>query len=323
MNERLERTGVLLLLAAMLLLPGLSRASDEVRREFDAASARVLVVDTDIGSIEIDTHSADVVDVRVIRSGRYEEDLEIRFETDGDRIAVYGDMERDWGSHNNGWGNGSRARFEITVPMNFDVDLETAGGSIEVADLNGEILARTSGGSLSFGRVEGTVRAKTSGGSIRFDGGNANADLRTSGGSIRVGDVGGELKVHTSGGSISIGRVDGSVDAHTSGGSISVEEAVGSVNADTSGGSVTAYISQQPVGDSRLETSGGMVTVYLADNVAVDLYATAGSGRVKSDFDLGQNRDEYDRGRALRGALNGGGPRLELHSSNGVRIRRR
>ncbi len=324
MRQEKARTAMLLLLGAVLLAPAVSHASADVERSFDAGSAQLLLVDTDIGSIEVSTHSADVVDVRVVRSGRYEEDLEVRFDTDRGRIAVYGDLER--GRRNGwGWGNNSRVRFEITVPQNFDIDLETAGGSIEVDDLNGKVMARTSGGSLSFGRIEGSIRAKTSGGSIRFEGGNADADLRTSGGSIRVGDVGGRLKVHTSGGSISIGRVEGSVDAHTSGGSISVDEAVGAVNARTSGGTVTAYISEQPVGDSRLETSGGTVTVYLADHIAVDINATAGSGRVRSDFDLGQGDDDdrYNRGRSLRGSLNGGGPRLDLHSSNSVRIRRR
>lgn len=322
MTEKFTRTAMLLLLAAVLLVPALSRAGEPIERTFDAGSARTLALDTDIGSIQIDTHDANTVEIRVVRSGRYEDDLNVRFETERGRIAVYGDLNRD--RHNNGgWGDNSRVRFEITVPRDFNIDVETAGGSIEVADLNGEVLARTSGGSLSFGRIEGTIRAKTSGGSIRFAGGNADADLRTSGGSIKVGDVGGKLKVHTSGGSISIGRVAGSVDAHTSGGSISVDEAVGSVTARTSGGSVTAYISQQPEGDSRLETSGGTVTVYLAENIAVDINATAGSGRVKSDFDLGQGDDKYDRGRSLRGSLNGGGPRLDLHSSNSVRIRRR
>ena len=53
--------------------------------------------------------------------------------------------------------NGVNARFVISVPHRFNVDLETRGGSINVDDLEGNVTANTSGGSLLFGRIAGDV----------------------------------------------------------------------------------------------------------------------------------------------------------------------
>ncbi len=63
MTEKFGRTAMLLLLAAVVLVPVIGHASDDITRTFDAGSARTLLVDTDIGQIQIDSHAADQVEV--------------------------------------------------------------------------------------------------------------------------------------------------------------------------------------------------------------------------------------------------------------------
>ena len=58
--------------------------------------------------------------------------------------------------------------FQVTVPKNYNVDVDTQGGSIKVGDLDGTVRTRTSGGSLRFGNITGTVWGRTSGGSIKL-----------------------------------------------------------------------------------------------------------------------------------------------------------
>ena len=311
-------TGLILFAGLFTAGAGAARA-DVVRKSFDVAPGGKLTVDTDRGSIEVRASGAGKVDVEVTREGNEAEDLKLDFAQSGNDVTVRGTDPRGHGGFNFNWGR-SRVHFVITVPSRYDVDLETAGGSISVDDLEGSARTTTSGGGLRFGHIRGAVWGRTSGGSISLQGGSADADVKTSGGSIDIGEVDGQVRAETSGGSIHVDRARGSVHAETSGGGIRVDEVMGAIEASTSGGSVHAYISQQPAADCRLSTSGGGVEVQLGPGVAVDVDASASGGRVVSDVDLSDERKT--RG-SLKGKLNGGGPELRLRSSGGsVRISR-
>ncbi len=275
--------------------------SDVIHRRFDVRHGGKLVVDSDLGSIDISTSSGQFVDVEIVRetrglSGARPEGLQVSFEHRGNEVRVMA-RRTDRGA------NGVNARFVITVPHRFNVDLETRGGSINVDDLEGNVTANTSGGSLLFGRIAGDVDARTSGGSIRLDRSSGSAILNTSGGSIRAGEVEGDLEARTSGGSLSISDVKGSLVAVTSGGSIS------------------ARMSQPPRKASHLETSGGSVTLDLHSRAAVSLDASTSAGHVTTDFNVPERPDnELSR---LRADINGGGPDLVLRTSAGnIRINR-
>lgn len=284
--------------AALLLGAGLAQA-DVIERQFEARSGGLLTLDTSPGSVDIETGGNEVT-VEVIRKGSRSDEFEVRFEQDADGVRIFG----RWPEALQSWRSRPKSRIEyrITVPRAYNVDLSTSGGSIRVADLDGEVLARTSGGSIKLGHILGEVDVDTSGGSISLESGGADAKLETSGGSISAGEVQGSLKANTSGGSI---RIDG---------------VGGNVTATTSGGSVRATLRNQPTGDCLLSTSGGTVTLSLPDNIAVDIDASSSGGGVSSDIPLdGATMSK----RRIRGSINGGGPLMRLKSSGGgVRIRR-
>jgi DUF4097 and DUF4098 domain-containing protein YvlB len=281
---------------------------EEITRSFDVSPGGRLVLDTDRGSIEIATGPGNTVEIEaLLKADTRDEDkaeeifdlFELDFEQDDDIIYVTGDYtkpDKKWGF----WGrdkNRLRVKFLITVPEVFDVTLETSGGSISVADLEGAVRAKTSGGSLSFDKIEGPVRGNTSGGSITLAGCVGTADVRTSGGSINIG------------------RVEGDVVAQTSGGSINVEEVMGVIDASTSGGSVTARITEQPEDDCRLTTSGGSVTVYVAPEMGFELDARTSAGHVKTDFPI-KVSGRISKS-SLQATINDGGPELYLRTSGG------
>lgn len=282
--------------ATALLFCSISVHADTISRSFDVGAGGALEMRTDTGSIDVST-GGDSVEIRVVRAGRDGEELELDFSQRGDRVIVRG----EWPTEHRHRGHSARVRYEITVPQQFDLELQTSGGSITVDDLDGVLEADTSGGSLDFGMIQGEVDAHTSGGSIELEGGGAGVRLDTSGGSIRVGEVVGDLKATTSGGSIRIDGVGGRVEA------------------STSGGSVKARLTSQPTQDCSLSTSGGTVTLYIDPALALDIDARSSSGGVRSDLAIdGQTSDK----RRLRGSINGGGPKMRLHSSGGgVRIR--
>lgn len=301
-----------------------------IRRTLSVAPGGRLTVDADFGHIDVTTHDADTVTVTVDREvrERYEDDADrilaehrVDISSSGNDVTVNvevsdDDRERWRDAYRN---TPLRVEIDVVVPREYDVDLETAGGHIEVSDLRGELRAETAGGHLELGNIDGTVRARTAGGHIGLRGSSGDVDVHTSGGHIEIGDVGGRVVADTSGGHIEIGRSAGEVRAETSGGGIEIDEVGGTVVARTSGGSIRATITEQPGGDCRLSTSGGSVTVYLAEDIGVDLDASA-AGSVDVDFAV----TGTVRRSSVRGSINGGGPELRLRTSGGsISVRRR
>jgi hypothetical protein len=74
----------------------------------------------------------------------------VDFEQQGSDVTVRGEKGDDSSGWFDGWdGDELKVRYRITVPRRYNTDLETAGGSIRVADLEGEVIAETAGGSIT------------------------------------------------------------------------------------------------------------------------------------------------------------------------------
>lgn len=299
---------------------------DEViTKTFDVSPGETLWLDTDMGTVRLEGSTRDEVIVTVIKgannmSESNAEDLFERFELDFDQSSRGVTIEGDYDGQRR-WRRGNRLHVEfiIEVPREFDVDIETAGGSISASTLEGEAKLHTAGGSVSADDIDGTLNINTSGGSIQAVRIGGAAKLHTSGGSITASDIDGEVDANTSGGSITIKGSQGDVEAHTSGGSIRMTDIYGTANAHTSGGSITADLLKAPDGPMKLETSGGSITLHLTGDTRVDINARASGGRVRSDLPIAV-AGEIRRDR-VEGEINGGGPELKLRSSGGgIRI---
>jgi DUF4097 and DUF4098 domain-containing protein YvlB len=312
---------IILLSVILLNIETATADTKTIEKSFPVSEGGNLLIDSDIGSIEVESAGQKQVDVKVVQEFRgwdsdeiddFLEDFKVEFELINNEVQVTAKNRR---SGRRGYWEKLRIKFVIKVPEKFNVDLKTSGGSISVSSLEGTVEAHTSGGSLSFGDIVGPVNGHTSGGSINLKSSKGDAYIRTSGGSITIGEVDGEVDAKTSGGSITVRKAMGAVNVSTSGGSITVNEVMGTIDAGTSGGSVTAYISEQPKKNCRLKTSGGTVTVYMAKDIGVYLDAKSSSGRVDCDFDI-HAKGKIEKNR-LRGEINGGGPDLYLRTSGG------
>lgn len=194
-----------------------------IEKSFDVGDGGLLKLETNVGALKIDTHSASTVLVEVEIDGKNEDKMKVSFDNSGNDVTVTGERE-----NNNGfWGsNRLKVTYHITVPKNYNLDVDTAGGSIRISDLNGKVDAHTSGGSISLGSIDGLV------------------DINTSGGSINVDEVTGTIRAHTSG---------GSVTAKIS------KQPTGDSKLTTSGGSITVYLAPDIAVDLSARTSGGRV----------------------------------------------------------------
>ncbi|MEX2117852.1 MAG: DUF4097 family beta strand repeat-containing protein [Bacteroidota bacterium] len=259
-------TVVLFTLFVFLAIPAPAQKRDVdekgVReKSFTVEKGGKLEVSVRSGDIRITPGSKSVVHVRA--EGIEEEDLDrLRMTQSGNTVRVEFRPRGGW----DGWdGN---PRFEISIPADFNVDMKTSGGDLEVTGgVNGTVTGSTSGGDIKLNSVIGMVDMSTSGGDVRVGEIKGNADLSTSGGDIELRKVDGEANVRTSGGDIKVESVGKKLEAKTSGGDIEIGDVGGEANVSTAGGNVRVG---KVSGDARLRTAGG------------DIILRGASGRVNA-----------------------------------------
>ncbi|MCL4788614.1 MAG: DUF4097 family beta strand repeat protein [Verrucomicrobia bacterium] len=318
-------------LLAFFMTSARADLEDEITKSFKVHPGEQLVVELDRGSIEIKTADEETVEIKVARKvggsrSKAQKTLEAHIVTTtqtGGRVEV---RAKYAGNKASGWFGRSpdiQVQCVVTVPRTFDVDLKTAGGSINVSELTGKVQANTSGGSLRFYKIEGPVTARTSGGSITVESAKGQVDVKTSGGSLTLSNIEGDVDAQTSGGSIRAQKLNGKAVVKTSGGGIQIADIPGPIEARTSGGSINANLRGQPAGDCTFMTSGGSVVVNLGDSVAVDVDAHTSAGRVSTDFPIVSVIQGEQKKNELRGKINGGGPLITAHTSGGsVRLQK-
>jgi hypothetical protein len=295
------RLNAALIASAVSLLAAAVPATADFRREqqLPLAPGGELVVDVH-GSVTVTGGAASGARV-VITADRDDVEQRYAFEVGASAGRVEVTSRRLGALGSRGRFRGENLRFEIQVPQQTRVEVDTAGGGIRVSLVAGAVKLRSSGGGLRVSDVEGSL------------------DARTSGGGIDVRGVRGDVRLDTSGGGIKVAEVHGDVHARTSGGGVRIDGVAGQVVAHSSGGPVTAAFAPGTAAGGHLSSSGGGVRVEVDPEARLSIDASSSGGSVTSDLPV-TVRGSVRRNQ-LRGELNGGGPALVLRSSGGgIRI---
>jgi hypothetical protein len=236
------------------------------------------------------------------------------------------------------------------------LEIDTRAGGISVDRVRGDCKVLTGGGDIQVGQVGGTLRCSTGAGKVVVQKVGGEAVLETVGGDIVAHTAGGTVHAQTGGGGVHIGTANGPVTAISGGGEIVVEKAggivtlrnmAGPVNVGsamgvrcdsgsggirlaniqgpmrvaTSMGSINASLLGSRIADSYLATGSGDITVLIPSNVGVTIQAQNSSAdtirRIVSDFAGIQPRRQGTRVIA-EGAINGGGPLLQISGTGGT-----
>lgn len=243
--------------------------------------------------VRVESWDKQEVYVKIFANRRAEEKMNFDLYQEGEVVKV---IAKRRGSIFNWFGGGLSVRIEIIAPKNYNPHVETSGGDISVANMNGGFKLNTSGGDVTLKNTNGKVRVETSGGDISLAAHKGEMQLSTSGGDIKCKQTKGDLNAETSGGDIILETSEGKVNAETSGGDIKIDYSGANLglNASTSGGQVHVKIPGDFKANVHLETSGGGIS---------NNFNNSRSEKVK--------RGEVD---AL---FNGGGPKLNLETSGG------
>jgi hypothetical protein len=299
-----------LALAALLLVPfqigcdleDLAGASDQFREDFqytyDLKPGGRLSVDNYNGSIEIlgwEKNSVQITGTKYASRSEVMKQTKIEIKADDNSVAIR--TVRPDRYHNSG------AKYFIRVPRQVQLDrITSSNGQIRVEDVQGPARLETSNGALRLRRIEGPVNARTSNGGVDGD------------------DLVGDVTLHTSNGAIRLDRVAGELEATSSNGGIHIRlqkpKAGAPVRLQTSNGSIDLELGALDDNEIHISTSNSGITLRAPALVKARLRASTSNASIKSDFDV-TTRGSISKNH-LEGEINGGGPLIDLSTSNGT-----
>jgi hypothetical protein len=293
-----SRSHLMLAAAAVAVLSCLPALADtRIEKNLKLDPGGKLTVDADAGSLTVTGSSSTGAHiVLTCDKDDFESRFDVKFEELPGEVRITlkkKDSLTSWSS----WFSNSKLRFEIQVPTKTATRLETGGGHVKVASLEGDSNVETSGGHIEVSDLQGNLTAETTGGHIA------------------IKKISGTAKVETSGGHIEASGVVGNLSAETSGGHIEIRGAKGRVDADTSGGHVEVSFAKGNAHGGKIESSGGGITVGVDPNVDLAIDASTSGGSVRTEIPV--KFVGKVNGSSIKGTLGKGGETLYVHTSGG------
>lgn len=144
----------------------------------------------------------------------------------------------------------------------------------------------------------------------------ARTELRTSNGGINISNLDGQVNAASSNGGIEIGHVKGDVNASTTNGGLQLNELAGAVHAQTTNGGVHISLAGDRWQGSGLfaRSTNGAITLKAPDRFAAHLVADTTNGGISVGFPI---TVQGKIGKHLDTVVNGGGPTVQLETTNG------
>jgi Putative adhesin len=290
---------LLTLCASTLIFADSSRYREDFHYSYPQTSGGRLALENFNGSVEISGWDQNTVDVSGTKYAETQQLLhEIKIEASSSGNMVHLKTVHPDRNHGN-----MGAKYIIRVPRRTELgDIASSNGSIRIEDIEGNCHLTTSNGGVHLAKVRGSI------------------DGHTSNGGVELTDVLGSVAFRTSNGSINAGNVEGAFEASTSNGGIHahLRDTQGGlpIKLSTSNGGIDLQLDSPRQNEVIASTSNGSITVRLPGTLNASVHASTNSGgSVRSDFDI-LMRGEISKHR-IEGTIGGGGPTIDLSTSNG------
>jgi len=249
-----------------------------------------LTVDAFAGNVKITNSSTNEVAVRIYGNSNAEENLGFDVSSDASGVKVDASKKSGFKTLKN-----LSLKFEISVPLDYNVKITTGGGSVSLTSLKGNVEISSMGGNVSLGNITGDI------------------DISTAGGNISVDQNAGKLKVSTAGGNIKAEKFDGNVDASTAGGNIHLSGSNGKVDGSTAGGNIHLDYTGKNNGID-LSTMAGQISLNLPSDFDANADLSTMTGRINCDFYNAEGVKKYSN---LQTKFNNGGEVLKCSTMAG------
>ena len=283
-------------------------------------------------------------------TGRYREDFHYSWALDpGARISVEsqnGSVEVSAWDKNTIDIAGTKYASDQSLLKDVRIDISHEPDSVRIRTIAPEFFHGSAGAEYTIHVPKRVLLdlIHTSNGGLRVDGIDGNVHMRTSNGGVHLTDVRGDAEIETSNGAIDIDNQEGSLRLHTSNGHIKADARGGRFEAETSNSSVEARLADLSstwplraetsnghidleidgrIPDMRMTTSNSAIDLRLPASASARLIASTSHGDITTDFDLTTHGGTISKDH-LEGQIGGGGPNIELSTSNSsIHVRKR
>ncbi len=291
MKRHSEFTAVLPVCMSLLLVTGVSAADNWQTEQFEFQPSQTLEFDLGSGgSISVDGWDMSGIEVTYGDRTRSLDAYDISIVNTSQGLSIDAALKEHHGS--------SSLYFEVKAPRELMLELETAGGSVELHGLVGSFSGSTAGGSLNLVDISGDVDLETGGGTIEVLDSVVDGKVHTGGGEVLVKNVTGDLRATSGGGNVRYVNVHSSdgdlqgpkhvnldgadeetVVISSAGGRIEIDSAPRGASVYTGGGSIEIKGADHFV---SAETGGGGIEIRTAQGRVT---ATTGGGRIEVTID--------------------------------------
>ena len=223
-----------------------NESANRIERIFDVNPNRHLTIDSDIGTIEVQTAARNRIEVVVTKQAKNRldrsvqealADFRVTFNQPSAGVTIRGKFQRG----RNYWRrqlNQLKIRFQVTVPPQCDISVDGLADAVQ---------AQTSTGNIHVDNIVGSVETQTLSGDLRF------------------------------------GSVKGRIFGRSTSGDITLANCEGPVDVKTTSGDIYADITIQPLGEWRLRTSSGDIVSTFISNIGFKIDAQTISGGISMD----------------------------------------
>lgn len=268
------------------------------------------------------------------------EQVEIRIEPSPGQLRIKADRPRRLRNKS------LSISYEITVPHETHVECSSASGSLDLADLTGNMNADAASGSVEAVRITGSVRLHAASGSVRAEEITAgDAHLNSASGSVRLLQASemGRCELHAASGRVAAEHIQAdSVSLHTASGSVRLTDArartvdlstssggiraenlhCATVKANSPSGNISVAFAPSAPGEitADIKASSGNVTLAVPPDFAGRIDLSAGSGSVHTDLPISVT-GKIDR-KHISGTIGQGAGDIYVHTSSGsIRVK--
>jgi DUF4097 and DUF4098 domain-containing protein YvlB len=282
-------------------LADLAGSSDAYREDFqysyDLRPGGRLSLENFNGPVEILSWEKNVVQVTGAKFAGREENLKaIRIDIKAGADSI--DIRTVRPSDNRG---NMGARYFIRVPRDVELALvHNSNAQIRVEDIRGNARLETSNAPVRLRGLTGRLDVRTSNGSIECDAIEGDVILRTSNASVRADGIRGAVQATSSNGGI---RIGGFTPAEGQ-----------PLRFQSSNGPIDVTFNEWLGNPVQASTSNGPITLRLPADARADIKAGTTNAAITSDLDVSM-RGSVSKTH-MDGTLNGGGPVIDLSTSN-------
>lgn len=166
------------------------------------------------------------------------------------------------------------------------------------------LAVQTGGGDVTVTGRAGWASVRTGSGDIRLEQVDGDADVTTGSGAVDLGPVAGRTKLRTGSGAIRLAAAGGPTEIRSGSGDVVVGEVAADLGVRTGSGEVV--VSDASSGRLELTTGSGDVRIGVHSGVVAELDLSSGSGRARSELDVGRVAPAGPAPLVLRGRTGSG-----------------